>query len=373
MFNFKLQNIKTKAIAINADDKTILVDGIILQKQAELTERAQANGKHFAMLGRPYATDDKIMHYILIYKSECEALVARVLDILLPGSQFPEGKIELDWAEAKKQKIHDEIKKIDEDVIISKREIGNYLPGNLENNVSVAKFISIGVFLGEVGFNMQSFEITGGSKLEALLISIFIGTVVALAAHFAGCSYKDAEVKDQEARKNVNKNNVRISALFFTVSFSTVLAILRDKLLEMNGIHIHPAFFIILNIGIFIVGAGLVWYYHPSKKEIEANKILLPKHRHMKDMERKKEQKIRELEYLNDQHKEKMQGHVRYPVKAEHTIERINRIYKAVVAEFINHNLLNRNDVFSCANDPIPELEIQTITFRSTVNKYKKT
>lgn len=357
----KTNNLTVAKVKTNHD-----IDIMIDLEREKINRMAYTKGKNFGMKepALPLAKGDKLLLYIGEIKSAYEQLALKVLQIISPASQLPEGKIHSTWAEKVKNGLKEEIENLKKHIGFLEGELSNFNPRGILSRIRTALFIGIVLLIGEVALNTQAFQVTGDSMLSALILSISVSLAVCLGAHFAGRKYKDAKTKTEK------RMVFAFSAIGITV-LSGIIASLRTLYFQKIGVDINPLFFTIFNIVFFLIAAIATWYIYPTKEEMEANEVNLQKYKQLKKLKAEKKQREQELQRHELEVNKKLSGHLNNMLDGEYAIERIIRAYWESVEKFKSTNILCRKEIPSCFADEIPPLNIPHISFTNTVNKYK--
>jgi hypothetical protein len=175
--------------------------------------------------------------------------------------------------------------------------------------------------------------------------------------------YKSAETKEK-------KIAVVLGSLILSTALFIAMAVLRSKLLEKQDMSISPVFFVIINMFFFIVSALLSYYLLPSWQEIvkhwNASKLLKAIAKRKEEITELKKEK----ETLKVKSIELTKAHLRMPVYAAYTIERIKKMYREAAELFKTVNLTYRTDrqMPDCFHDELPELDIPYLHNQYSLN-----
>lgn len=345
------------------------VDELIDKKFPKLLERAQMDGSHQGAGHNPAVDTSGIEPNIGVYKAACEAIIAEIMQFVMPASSREEAKMEADHYKEKDKILDEEITQKEE----GKRQ-AKYKLGHSDAHGVAIKLIIVGVAtlifsIGDVFYNTMSFLITGENTFFALVLSCAFSFAIFLFSHVATFFYKSIKTP-------IQRRMVLIGTLLLVTALFYGLGIYRSMYLENHDVHVSPFSFVIFNLFLFIVSALLSFFILPSWKEIVENisrmKLLAEIARCTKEIEKLKKEKeeIKKILY------EKSQGRIRNMDYAKRTMNRVNKHYHEIVSHYINAYINARKDgkVPKSFTRKIPDLDISDYEFiiHSPVNTKTK-
>lgn len=181
------------------------VDELIDKKFPKLLERAQMDGSHQGMDNNPAVDTLSIEPNISVYKAACEAIIAEIMQFIMPASSREEAKIEADHYNEKDKVLDEEIKQKEEE----KRQV-KYKLGNSDVHGIAIKLIVVGVATlilstGDMFYNTMSFLMTGDNTFFALVLAGVFSFAVFLFSHVIAKCTKEIEKlkKDKEELKKM--------------------------------------------------------------------------------------------------------------------------------------------------------------------------
>ena len=345
------------------------VDELIDKKFPKLLERAQIDGSHQGMDNNPAVDATSIEPNISVYKAACEAIIAEIMQFIMPASSNQEAKMEADHYKEKDKVLDDEIKQKEEEKRQAKYKLGNSDVHGIAIKLIVVGVATLILSTGDMFYNTMSFLMTGDNTFFALVLAGVFSFAVFLFSHVATFFYKSRKTAIQR-RMVLIGTFLLVTALFYG------LGIYRSMYLENHDVHVSPFTFVIFNLFLFIVSALLSFFILPTWKEIGENmsrmKLLAEIAKCTKDVEnlKKNKEEIKKILY------EKSQGRIRNIDYAKRTVNRVNKHYHEMVSHYINANINARKDgkIPKCFTRKIPDLNISDYEFiiHSPVNTKSK-
>ncbi len=244
--------------------------------------------------------------------------------------------------------------------------LGNYVPGNVTARIRTATIITALIGMGEVVFNTQVFQVTGGNMLFALILSIAVSVAVFILTHLTPLLYKKTESRTK-------KTLILSGSLLLATTLFSAMAILRSVFLQQLNVVIAPGYFVVINVFFFIVASLLSYYIFPTLDELKqhfamAKRIKSVSKRCGEIMERKKE-----LEFLRADILQSTKTHIRATYYAKYLVERSKKKYREGLETFKSTNLSFRTDnqTPDCFYDDLPEADISHDTIRAISSNSK--
>ena len=349
---------KSQAVTIKTRQPDSFLESMIHQGDTELKEQAISNAKLFAERNLPAPKGDVFAHYVDEIKRGYEKLAAKVTHYLKPDSHLSEGKMDYDAYKEKDANLEKEINVLKDQNANRRHILGDFHPGSFYTQIRWAVICSLIIIFGEILFNTKAFQVTGESLLFALILSISISFTVLFFSHLAAFLYKAA--KNRSQRWLV----ISVSLLIVTAVF-TALAIFRSKYLASHDIHIHPIYFVIINLFFFIVASLISYFILPTLQELRENAIRLKQYRIIQKDEKKIEKLSQEKEGRTIKILDSSKGHVYDMHSAQYANDLIKKMCKEAIAVFKGTNLKYRTDrqMPDCFSQVIPEPDIPDLTF----------
>lgn len=327
------------------------LENIIREKDAELKEQANLDGRHLAMLEKPRLHGDSYFHYESKYASGYEELAAYTLQYLQPARRVAEAKMETELAKEKDEQLAEENKKTERQNQNNRYTLGDFHPGPLFRLAYIALLITGIILIGETVFTTQALQITGGSMFSSLLIALSISLSVFLLSHISPLLYKAA--KSRRAKKLIVAGTLGLVTVLFTV-----LAGYRSAMLARHGVSASPLGFIVISLFFFCVSALTSYYCLPSAEEFRNKRAKLRLYRAIQKGEQEIEQRKKQRQELRATLKTKLEQHLKVSHYADYLCKRIRKMHRETVEHLRNVNLAHRNEVPDCAGEPISDIDI---------------
>ena len=351
-------------LAAGYNDPTL--ENNIRKKDEALKELARKNAIHFAKSNRPLTKGDNLEPYVGEIKSGYEELAAYIHQYLQPMTHLPELRMDAEWAKGKKKELEAEIEKLEGQNHNDEYALGNYAPGNITARIRTAVIVTVLIGMGEVVFNTQVFQVTGGNMLFALILSIAVSVAVFILTHLTPLLYKEAE-------SQTKKILILSGSLVLATTLFSAMAILRSVFLQQLNVVISPVYFIVINVFFFIVASLLSYYIFPTLDELKQHFAMA---RLTKIINRRSDEisgRKKELELLKENILQSTKEHIRAAYYARYLVERSKKLYREGLETFKSTNLSFRTDnqTPDCFYDDLPEADISHDTVKAISSNSK--
>ena len=344
----------------------LALENNINKKDAALKELARKNAIHFAKSNRPLPKGDSIEPYIGDIKSGYEELAAYIHQYLQPITHLPELKMDAEWAKGKKKELESEIEKLEGQNHNDEYALGNYAPGNIISRIRTAVLVTALIGMGEVVFNTQVFQVTGGNMLFALILSVAVSVAVFILTHLTPLLYKQTESRTK-------KTLILLGSLLLAIILFSAMAILRSVFLQQLNVVSAPGYFVVINVFFFIVASLLSYYIFPTLDELKQHfamaKLTKTISKRCDDISGRK----KELETLRADILQSTKTHIRAAYYAKYLVERSKKLYQEGLETFKSTNLSFRmdNQTPDCFYDDLPEADINHDTVKAISSNSK--
>jgi cation transport ATPase len=326
-----------QSITIASAQYNPVIEAIIKKKDEELKNLARKNGRHHAKRNRPDPVNDKLDPFTGELKTGSERLAADILHLCMPKSQFPQGKMDIDYYKEKDKKLDEEIKLLEDKNRHDEYDLENYSHGSLNIRIWITAIFTFIIMLGEIIFNTKAFQVIGDNKILALILAITVSFAVFVFSHIASFMYKAAPTPFKR-RIVLAGSLVTVTVLFIA------LAIFRSTYLASNDVHVSPVYFVIINLFFFIVSALLSFFLLPTWPEVKEHfkfmKLQNAINRRKDEIQKYKQEKEKNKEIINEITKVRLQL-IYY---SNYVAERIRKLYFESLEIFKSTNLVFRTD-----------------------------
>lgn len=338
----------------------------IRKKDTTLKELARKNAIHFAKSNRPLPKGDKLEPYIGDIKSGYEELASYIHQYLQPITHLPELKMNAEWAKGKKKQLEAEIEKLEGQNHNDEYALGNYASGNVTARIRTAVIITALIGMGEVVFNTQVFQVTGGNMLFALILAVAVSVAVFILTHITPLLYKNTEGRTK-------KTLIISSALVLATTLFSAMAILRSVFLQQLNVVVAPVYFVVINVFFFIVASLLSYYIFPTLDELKKYFAMAKLIKEISKRSNKITELKKELDVLRTDILKSTKTHIRAAYYAKYLVERSKKMYREGIETFKSTNLSFRTDnqTPDCFYDDLPQADISHDTVKSISSNSK--
>jgi hypothetical protein len=313
------------------------LENILYKRHNQYKKECEKNAVLLGARNTPKLTGDDFRPFIGGVVAFYRGLFAYAHQFLQPDSQGPNAKITMEWASERDKIFDEEIKKRKHANALDEHKLEDYHPTMMTLRILFSAIVVLIYGLGEVMFNTKGFQLIGENKLFAFIIALGVSTLVCVLSHVAPHFHKRAKTKRR-------RRLIEIGTILLVTCLFIALAILRTKVLAMQGENASPFVFIIINLFFFIVSTLFSYIIDPTLDEIREHLHFLE--RHLRIIRRKKE--IKEIEAdkikLRDQAKAVTTLSMAITVHSKDIDELIKSMFHETVEHFKTTNIIHRTD-----------------------------
>ncbi|MCH8903022.1 MAG: hypothetical protein IIA45_03805 [Bacteroidetes bacterium] len=240
-----------------------------LDKEIERADRqfkheARALGQATGKRSLPALKGDSLEVYTETLDAGYQGLIAKIYEYIQTNLDSLDGELDGKLAEQRIQETVSEMQAIDQKNLQAEDKLGEVNPLLIMIQLFIAELVPAIMAWGETLFNAKSLQVVGDVLLTTFSMALTLSAGVWSFAHLTPYLIRKAPYLWQ-------KYAIGGIAIFLVAAVFSVLSYFRIAFLESYvSIEIPPAYFVIINLFVFLASAGIIFWLFPSREETHA-------------------------------------------------------------------------------------------------------